>query len=131
MAHLGGRENAKGENVEWWMVAPFELGMDLSVYRIDNKGNIDSLSNWFPNETQWWITAFNHHEWDVNVEETWMVATIDFKRVKSQKEYSNVGKRLFEAFSRAYDSWNAPEKKSWYVDEDSMCVYIVWGEKYE
>ena len=44
---------------------------------------------------------------------------------------SNVGKKLFDAFSRAYDSWNAPEKKYWYVDEDSMCVYIVWGEKYE
>ena len=119
-----------GETQEWWMVAPYELGMELSIYQFYDETDFEPLSIWVPDNNQWWITAFNSNEWDVEVEDTWMIAKIDFNRITSHLHPSDDGVDLFNQFLEQYNELNSRRSSFWFVDETDNSIYLIWGNKY-
>ena len=118
----------QGESEEWWMVSPYELGMQLSAYTISENNTVASLSNWFPYQPQWWITAFNYHEWDVDVRNVWVVFRVDFNQSYLGQTLNDDGERIFDAFVREYSGWSDEDQQYWYIDEESKSVYLIWGD---
>ena len=118
----GGRE-------EWWAVSQYELKMELSIYDISSS-NIDVV-NWFPSENQWWITGFNKGKQGLDVNNLWMVARISFKNAsKGKNEIGNLSSlyhKLAEKITKL--SKDDERKKSWIVDDDNECIYIIWGKQ--
>ncbi len=41
---------------------------------------------------------------------------------------SSMGDELFSAFELVFSSWERDDKQYWYVDKNSKCVYIIWGD---
>ncbi len=117
---------ANENGIDLWAASPVRLKIELNLYSKDT-GEFRPISNWHPNEYQWWITTFNYHEPNPRFEDLYVVAKICF----GDGDISDVKYNLEELYYRFKENQisNTYEYPATIIFDDSnLCVYIIWGE---
>ncbi|MBO5449120.1 MAG: DUF4474 domain-containing protein [Ruminococcus sp.] len=103
-----------------WFSVDFELPMTLSLYK-HSLINIQSVFNWAPENSQWWITGFNLEYMNPSVDRLFMVGSVDFSNVTEKLDCAKMYSSL-----KTYVYQNNLDKH-FIFDDTNRIVWVYWG----
>ncbi|MBR6879866.1 MAG: hypothetical protein IKN14_02140 [Clostridiales bacterium] len=101
--------------------------MELNLYSKDT-GEFRPISNWHPNEYQWWITTFNYHEPNPRFEDLYVVAKICFGDGDISDDSIVDLEEMYYCFKRQQLRERSDDPTTIIFDDDGLCISLIWGE---